>query len=100
MLNRRNKLTTIEEELMKKAKLPGSGNIWKHNLTVPGTINLKTSKNFYNPKHFNNHFTINKSIGCETINNLNSYRFANNELSMSNYSSEQHKLNNIKVIYF
>lgn len=97
VLSRRNKLSTIEEEQIKQAKLPGSGNIWKHHVTVPESVNLKTNKNFENNIYSNNHFTINKSIGSETINNLNSYRNVNNEFSMSNVNSEQNKLNNVKV---
>lgn len=92
-------MTTIEEEQIKLSKLPGSGNIWKHHLTVPESVNLKTNKNYENPNHLNNYFTINKSIGSQTINNLSSFRCANNELSMSNINSDKNKMKNVKVIY-
>jgi len=98
VLTRRNKLSTIEEEQMKQAKLPGSGNIWKNHLTVPETVNLKTNRNFENTNCLNNYYTINRSVRSETINNFNSLCNTNNELCMTNVNAEQHKLNNVKVL--
>jgi len=101
VLNRRNKLSSIEEEQEKLAKLPGSGNIWKSQLTIPGDLNLKTNKNYLNDNylHYNNKISLNKSInnGSEICNYFNTQKLYQNENSYNDYY-ENHKVKNVKVM--
>jgi len=108
ILNRRQSLNSVEEEQMKQAKLPGSGNIWKNNLTIPEGVNLKTNKtpNNLDSNNINNNLTITnrKKIfmnGNENSQYLSSHRnITNNEKSFYNINNQYQKLNNVKVKKF